>query len=472
MRIAIGGIAHETNTFSTLPTQTNDFRISEGDALVAGPFWRDLEAQGHTFVPLFAARATPSGPVARDAFTSLLDELIEGLIAAAASGPVDGVLLVLHGAMEVEGIGDGEAAILRAVRSALGEGVFIAVTLDLHANLAGEVVERSDLVTAYRTAPHRDVEETTHRATSLMVRCLESGIRPASAMVKLPLLVAGEAAVTEVEPARSLFARLVGIDRRPGILTSSILIGCAWTDSPYDSVGVVVCGTDRAASAAAADEIALEVWRVRERFAIDSETAELDEAIDLALASDLRPVFISDSGDNTTAGAAGDLPLVLSRLVERGVAGALVAGITDPAAVEHCLASTGDEEIDLLIGGKLDRTNGTPYACRGRVLASRRLPAPTGPRVLLRIGATDVVIQSDRHPFTQLDHFSDLGVSPESYHLIVVKEGYLFPELRDYAPRHIMAMTPGFGNQRLDRLPYEKLNRPIYPLDADTRWPA
>jgi len=468
VRIAIAGLAHETNTFSTLPTAYADFRAARGEALLDTPPWQ--QEPGHlTLFPICVAHASPSGLVTEDAFSRFVTEILDGLRAAL---PLDGVLLHLHGAMEVEHIRDGETAILRAVRDLIGPGPLIAVTLDLHANLAPDVVALSDIVTAYRTAPHRDVAATRERGARLLLDCLKSGVRPVTRMVKLPLLVAGEAAVTEVEPATALYARLPYYDALPGVLTSSILIGCAWTDSPHTSVSTVVTAADPAIAEAKARELAAEVWEARDRFAIDSPTASIDDAIRMAYASPVRPVFISDSGDNPTAGAAGDVPVFLARLVELDARDVLVAGMPAQDAVTACFAAGVGGQVDVELGGKLDRVSGYPY--RSEVTVKRLVPEAAGipRRALVSIGGVDVVLQSDRLPFTEMRHFHTMGVNPADYKAVVVKLGYLFPELRDYAPAHIMALSPGFGDQRLDRLPYRRLRRPIYPLDPNTAWPA
>ena len=140
--------------------------------------------------------------------------------------------LSLHGAMEVEGIGDGESDLVGAIRERVGDAALISVSLDLHGNIAPALVEAADLLTALRTAPHRDGEATRERALSHLVRCLREGIRPQAAMVKLPLMLPGEYAVTEVEPARSLYEMLAAIEAEPGIMDASLMIGCAWTNSP------------------------------------------------------------------------------------------------------------------------------------------------------------------------------------------------------------------------------------------------
>ena len=79
MRVAVGGIAHETNTFSTLPTEYSDFRRTEGPALVAGPGWEELRRREVEIIPIFSAHATPSGRVTCAAFERLLGELLSGL---------------------------------------------------------------------------------------------------------------------------------------------------------------------------------------------------------------------------------------------------------------------------------------------------------------------------------------------------------------------------------------------------------
>ncbi len=479
MKIALGGIAHETNTFSTLPTRLEDFTVMRGEELLSGTqsreFWQRAANAGHIAVPLFRAYATPSGKVTIHAFETLLAELVDGI---AAAMPLDGVLLYLHGAMEVESIGDGETAILEAVREVTGPDPLVAVTLDLHANLAPAVAAMVDIVTAYRTAPHRDSEETRLRGAGLLLRCLEDRVRPTVALVKLPLLVAGEAAVTEVSPTRELYAELPSRSEEEGIPDTSILIGCAWTDSSVTAVSAIACGTDPEKTERVAKEIAQKVWQRRAEFAIDSVCADPLEVVDLAVSYAERPVFVSDSGDNPTAGAAGDSPYFLEILLRRFGASlvdsdrseVLVAGIADTHAVSACMRSGVGAVIDLELGGKLDSVTCGPLSVQATVRKVFLGDAKFDDTVLVRVGGIDLVIQSQRPPFTDLADFSRLGLRPDGYGIIVVKLGYLFPELRDFAPRHIMALTPGFGDQRLERLPFARLTRPIYPLDQEARF--
>jgi microcystin degradation protein MlrC len=386
------------------------------------------------------------------------------------------VYLSLHGALEVEEIGDGDSDLVSSVRQLVGEEVLISVSLDLHANVSPVLVEKSDILTALRTAPHRDVAETRERAVQLLARSLREELRPAAALARPPVILAGESAVTDVEPARSLYAGLSEIDSSPGVLDCSLLIGCAWTDSPFTSTSVVVIAeSDEAVAKRHADELARQVWARRREFALDVEAASVDDSIRLAMAASERPVFISDSGDNVTAGAAGDTTLLAKRLVGLGARDALVAGIADPAAVRQCAAAGVGAEVRLSIGGKLDRANGKPFeaTCRVQHLSTRFADRTGGPdTALVRVDGVSIALTSDRWPFTNCADIVRAGVDPMTQKIVAVKLGYLFPDLRQHAARAIMALSPGTSDLRLDRLPFERLQRPIFPLDGEFDWGA
>ncbi len=470
LRIAFGGIAHETNTFSTLRTTLSHFNVRQGEELLERAdqreFWAAFRQEDVVPIPTLIASAPPYGLVKHDVYQQLKQELLARL---EASLPVDGVYLPIHGAMEVEQIGDGESDLTLAIRQTVGPNVPIFGALDLHGNIAPAVIEHTDLLTALRTAPHRDSRATGMRAVQKLIQTLRKHLHPAQAMVKVPLLLPGECAVTEVEPARSLYARLSEIEAAPGILDASLFIGCAWTDSPYTSVSAVaVAEEDVSLARQHAARLAAEVWEKRESFGPDVETASVDEAIALAAESKERPVFVSDSGDNITAGGAGDVPLLAERLMAAKRPRALVAGIADAAAVQACVQAGIGKSVTLSIGGKLDRVNSRPLRVTGEVISLTPESAPTN--ALLRAGHVDVVLSSGRREFTSFKRFYEVGTNPDDYDEVVVKLGYLFPELRDRAKRAIMALSPGFTDLRIEALPYHHVMRPIFPLDRDMTW--
>ncbi len=471
IRIAVGGFGHETNTFSPVWTEYDDFHFVRDAAILEDRLGLPGPPEGVEFLPTFVATALPSGLVRRTAYEQIKGELLRALQKFL---PVEGIYLDLHGAMEVEEVGDGETDLTRAVRALVGEDVLISVSLDLHGNISPALADNADILTAFRTAPHRDEEETRQRALALLVQALRQHLRPVSVLVKPPLLLAGESAVTEAEPARSLYARLTEIDQVPGIMDSSFLIGCAWTDSAYTSTSVIVVAErDGRLAQEQAVRLAREVWAQRHGFGFSVEVASVDESIRRAMASPERPVFISDSGDNVTAGGAGDIPLFVERLLALGAEDALVAGLADPEAVERCITAGEGTEITLTIGGKLDQVNGRPLPVTGRVQRVSVVPGVRGGKVTMaavRVGGVSIILTAGRQFFPDRASIAAAGVDPMQQKIVVVKQGYLFPDLYDHAPRAIMALSPGATTLRLDTLPYRRLQRPIFPLDSNFTW--
>lgn len=470
-RIAVGGISHETNTFSPVRTTYDDFEIIRGATLLEHVHGERWQQQGIDLAPTIIASALPNGLVLKEAYLRLKNELLHEM---AATLPVDGVFLSLHGAMEVEEIGDGEQDLVTAVRQLVGPDVRISISLDLHGNISPRLVQHAEILTAYRTAPHRDADQTRQRALGHLVNALQTGLQPRSALIRLPILLAGESAVTEVEPSRSLYSRLEKIERKPGMMDASLLIGCPWTDSPYTSVSVItVAQEDQALASQQAENLALEVWARRRDFVYGAETASVDEAVQLAIQSDERPVFISDSGDNVTAGAAGDIPLLAERLLAYGAEDALIVGLIDPDAVRKCAASGVGAELRLSLGGKLDRVNGHPLSVTGMV--EHLIPGTAGPdsepaMAVVKVAGVRIILTAGRRFFADRASIVAAGVDPMAQKIVVVKLGYLMPDLYDHAPRSIWALSPGATDLKLERLPYGRINRPIFPLDGIKNW--
>ena len=457
MRLAICGIRHETNTFSPLRAGIEDFDVRRGDEILADGPWRAFD--NVEWAPTLVSKAQPHGLVLREAYEAMAAELVERLCRVS---PVDGVYLDLHGAMEVEGMGDGERDLVCRVRDAVGDEIPIVASLDLHGNLAPEVVEKTNVLTALRTAPHVDRRETQTRAIGHLVRCLKEDIRPANAIVRLPMVLPGEHAATGVEPARSLYAGLQEAEAQPDVMDASIMIGCAWTDSPFTSAAAIVVSEHSEAAGEHAKRMAREIWRRRDEFAPDVVTLSVEDVVRRAVRETRSPVFLSDSGDNVTAGAAGDVPLVLKTLLDNGAPDAVVAGIADAGAVTRCLDAGVGAGLTLTVGGKLDRVNGSPLEVTGRVVSMNP------PRIaVFQVEGVRVVLTADRMPFLDLGAFEEANVNPREHEIVVVKHGYLAPELREIAGTSLMAVSPGCTTLALANLSYERIRRPVFPLDED-----
>ncbi len=463
MRIAVGGIHTECSTYSPVLMTVEDFRVLRGGDLLASEYFGFLEAAGVEHLPLMHARAVPGGPVSRVAYEAFKTEFLDRLKAVL---PVDGLYLAMHGAVNVEGMDDAEGDWIAAARSVVGEGCVVAASYDLHGNVSQRIIDQLDIFAAYRTAPHIDVRETMVRAWSLLVNALKSGKRPGIAWSPVPVLWPGERTSTEDEPAKSLYRALPEIDQRRGILDANLMIGYVWADEPRATACAVVTATDKQAAVCEAEKIALSYWEARNHFVFGPVTGPLDAMLDIAENASTGPVILADSADNPTGGGVGDRADVLKALLDRGFDGALVAGITDPPAVAACFAAGEDARIKLRIGGALDPSS-APVAIEAEVVLLYD-PGPADERqAVIKAGGVTVVLAARRRPYHNIADFERLRLDPRSVRILVVKSGYLSPELAPIANPNLMALTQGVVNQDIERLVSERRARPAFPFDRD-----
>jgi microcystin degradation protein MlrC len=462
MRIVIGGIATESCTFSPLPTRLDDFTLHRGEAFLNRyPFLGAFDAE---FVPLMWARALPGGSVEADTYRQIKAEYLDML---RANAPFDGVYLDLHGAMNVQGMDDAEGDWIASIREVVGDACPIAVSFDLHGNISRRVIEHLDVMSAYRTAPHVDVIETRRRAIQLLMNCLTTGVRPLRAWVQIPVVLPGEKTSTEWEPGASVYASLAESDPLPGVWDASLLVGYVWADEPRASATAIVTGTDREIITREASRIAQRYWDARAQFEFGVRSGSIDECIAWALEAAESCVFISDSGDNPTAGGAGDTPVFLGRLLANNVESAVVASIADGEAVSVCQAAGVGAEVNLSLGGKLDPRTSQPLPVAGRVLS---IMPGQNTEVVVQIGGVKVILTERRRPYHFIADFQRLGLEPLEHKIVVVKIGYLEPDLKRAAPLALLALSPGAVDQAIERLPFQRIRRPIYPLDKDMIW--
>jgi microcystin degradation protein MlrC len=463
MRIAVGGIHTECSTYSPVLMTVEDFRVLRDADLLGAEYFNFLDADGIEHVPLLHARAVPGGPVSRAAYEAFKEEFLEKLKAAL---PLDGLYLAMHGAINVEGMDDAEGDWISAARTVVGPDCPIAASYDLHGNVSQRIIDQLDIFAAYRTAPHIDVRETMERAWSMLVETLRTGTRPGVAWAKVPLLLPGECTSTEDEPAKSIYLGLPAFDALPGVLDANLMIGYVWADEPRATACAVVTGTDRQAASKAADAIALQYWNARENFGFGPVTGPLEEMLDIAAAAETSPVILADSADNPTGGGVGDRADVLRALIARNWQGALLAGITDRPAVESCFAAGEGAKLTLRIGGSLDPAS-TPAEVPATVLHLDDSGAAADRQAVVGVGAITIVLAARRRPYHNIEDFRRLGLDPKTVRLLVVKSGYLSPELAPIANPNLMALTDGVVNQDIANLASHRRARPVFPFDRD-----
>ncbi len=488
MRVALGAFMHESATFSHVPTDLGDFRLVSGDAFVdtvtddhgeCGGALAALTATGAVeIVPTVAAGATPSGRVRAAAYREIRRRLIDALEQARA---LDGVLLCLHGSTSVEDMDDAQGDLTAAVRRAVGPQVPIVATLDLHATPSDRVVESVDALVSYRTAPHRDIWETGVRAAALLERMLRQGVRPAMTIARVPLLLPGEFGQTGHEPMASLMAEARAAEAtRPEIWSVSVLQGYPWADlpEPYASVVVVADPGEYgvAAARATARRLQARFWEIRSDLYRSVDVRPVADALAEAriLADAGSLVYLSDSGDNPTAGADSDDARLLPSLLASGLDRVTFGAVADAPAARRAQALGPGGTLDLTVGG---HPSGRPEAgvrVQGEVAAVVD-DAEGGILVRIATGNTDLLISERRMGLRRPATLVSLGIDPAAPGSVhVLKSGYLFPELADLVARtpgarSILLATPGASALDLRLLPYRRVHRPVYPLDTEDR---
>jgi len=481
MRIFSGGIATETNTFAPMPTGMATFRDrgyypagTHPDQMFyfAGPLWAlrlRAKDKGLDVVEGLVAGAQPSGTTTRACYEALREELLADLRKAL---PVDMVLLGLHGAMVADGYDDCEGDLLQKVRAIVGPGVVVGAELDPHCHLTPAMVESADLLIAYKEYPHTDVLERALELVDLGAAIVEKRVRPVAATVDCEMIATVH---TSREPARSFVDRLQAMEGKDGVLSISIAHGFGWGDVPEMGTKVLVyTDGDEAKARALARRLADELIGMRDRLAPPSPS--IDAALDEALAVEGGPVVISDGADNPGGGAASDATFFLRRIVERGLRDVAIGPFWDPLAARIAIEAGVGARLALRIGGKVSPLSGDPIDLECMVKAIRlehvqsglsNTRVEMGASALVEANGVEILLCSLRNQAMGTDLFTGIGCDLATKKIVVVKSSQHFhASYSKIAKRVIYAAAPGAVTHDLRTLPYRKVRRPKWPLDA------
>lgn len=468
MRIVLGSMQCEGNSLTPIYTRYEDFDYAAGEAMYEKidvlPY---LRQRGIEAIPTIYAHALPGGAVVKEDFLRLANDLVDRI----PTDGIDGVWLFLHGAMYVEQIGSGDTYLVRMVREKVGPNIPISVAMDFHADNTDEIMTMVNCVTAFRTAPHTDHRRTQLHAMEMLVQCIEENILPRPQMARANVVICGDAVQTALAPLKGIMEAAEEMEKTiPGMLSVQVFNGQPWIDAPYMGPSFVVTHrNDTDVAKKCAERLAKMFYDARHNFKFLVETATAEEAIQMAMESDV-PVFLSDSGDNPTAGAAGDNAFLLNRLQKLGAKNVLVAGIADAASCDACYAAQIGDTLTLQVGGGLDPNSEKSTITgklihRGDILSYQRDNA--GPSATLDCGDITVVITKNRAAMCRPDIFQSIQLDWRPYQAVVVKLGYLFPELAQVAKRAILVFTPGGSTERLEDMHMKHIRRPMFPLDDD-----
>ena len=460
MKILVGSFQCESNTFSEAKAGKDSFYMLHGEEAKSKLFASHLfEEAGFEVVPLVYAVSLPSGMVTRECF----DEVLADFRAEAAKHPdADGIYLYLHGAMYVEGLGSGEEWTVKELRKTVGDTIPISVNQDFHANLSEGLVENVQAISGYRTAPHTDYDESEARAAVALMRILGDKAKTVPHFFRIRVQFA-DAAQTSVEPYVTVLRMVRELDADPRVVSASVFNGQPWVDAPFMSASVIVySGADHDEMHSKAKAIAdyYEQHKADLKFGVPALAP--DKVVD-AVGAMAKPVFVSDSGDNTTAGAGGRSAYLLKRLLGSGVK-TLFASIYCPEAWSRLESMKPGDRATLAIPKSDEYTDDVvlegEYVKKAKILGF--VGEESGEGVLFRVGSVDVVFASVRTSFTMKEHFSAMGVDSKDYDVVVVKQGYLWPGAAELAATQIFCMTPGTATNDFSTLPFRNLEGDYY----------
>ena len=463
MKVIVASFQCESNSKANLHPQKSDFEYFAGWDIFKKLVVKNIfEDAGFEIIPSIYANALPSATVERHIYEYYKEQIMDTV---RRNPDADGIYIYVHGSMEVDEIGSGELQLVKEIRQIVSRECLIAFTMDLHANITNELGQYVDIICGYKTAPHTDQPESQVRAATALTYCLQNGIKPHTYVQKIPMLVKGDTMLTRQEPLRSLEAETVLLEEREDIFGANLFFGHCWIDAPNTSASAVVSAADPDTARQIAKDLANKLWNTRReyRFRIEAELPE--ECVRRAIVGEEKRIFITDSGDNTTAGAEGTSEDILKLFLNaRPGKKTCVAGITDLEIVETLWNKKDGETVSV-----------EKLGCQGTIKAHGEIlgwaKEIIGRSLTISFDNVDAVFTEKRSAFIEKGNFDKANVDLLEYEIVVVKLGYLFEELKPYADRELFALSDGASCVELARLNLQRIARPMYPLE-DFEWIA
>ncbi|HAK47233.1 MAG TPA: hypothetical protein DCO79_15105 [Spirochaeta sp.] len=403
------------------------------------------------------------GPLEAALYERFKQEMIEGL---RAGGKLDGIYMVLHGAMGVEGMRDPEGDLLEAARSVVGD-IPIGISHDLHANITRRRVELADFIVGYKTNPHRDHFETGYHSMQILIDTVFGKINPVMEIRKIPMLTGGGMEVDFLSPMNKVFSWMKKRERDDDVLAISNFMVHIWLDDEeLGWTSVAVTDGDRELAVSIADELAMMDWAVKDVHMPDRLTAA--EAIKKAEKKKFSrlfgPMIICDSADAVGAGAPGENTWILRELIDSGTELRVHLPLRDrQAAIEAYGAGIG-EELSLNLGGTLDVVYNRPLEYTGTLIS--RHDTRYGKTAVVRYNNIYVVLTELAAAVNGPEYFTDIDLGVWNADIIVVKN--LFPFRYKFLLQNrgtLNVETPGTTSVNVYELDYHKVPRPVHPLD-------
>jgi microcystin degradation protein MlrC len=494
-RYVIALIKHETNTFSPIATPITAFGHGNGPAFgdaarlrftgtntPMGAYLDIAAREGAEIVTPVAAEAWPANKASRATF----EQLVRPLEDAVRQG-CDAALLDLHGAMVIEDCDDAEGEIVKRLR-VIAPDLPIAVTLDYHTNLSSDLVDNATVITGYKTYPHIDMYAVGKLAGDIMVRTLAGEIEPVMAWGWLPLLASIMRHAPEDGPSGDIVRYAREMEANGDVLAATFLASFPHADTPYTGVSAIVVGDAKRGGAAAAKAVCDRMLAIASQrraeyaFVAPPLVESVARAKRLGATATNGPVLLIDHCDNCGSGGAQDVMKVVAEILRQELDDVAIAPIRDAASVAQMIAAGVGNEVSLHLGGKTAMPSigleGEPLRVRGRVRAITdgefviTGPMYTGIRTflgrtaVLDTGRAQIVVTERAHEPMDLGVFTHCGIDPRRKKFVMLKSRIHYRAgFKPIAAHIVECAGAGVTNADLSVYRYEKLRRPIWPLD-------
>jgi microcystin degradation protein MlrC len=485
MKIAVGQIAHETNTFSSEITTLDHFESWEllyGEEIIknhrnvrdylGGIIDRSIELNLNV-IPTLSAFAMPSGTITKETKSYLISQLVNMI---KEEKELDGICLALHGAGVADGSDDLEGDVLAAIREAAGYDIPIVVTLDLHANVTEKMVKEADILLGVNYYPHVDSYERGVEAVDYLVKMIEGELKPSMYLEKLPLVI--PTSTTNLSPAKDINNICWAMEGKKDVVDCTFFHGFPYTDIPDLGVSVLtVTNNDPELAKSISKEVGSHIWEVKDQFF--PHMASPKEGIRKSVEIQGGPIVINETSDNPGGGTPGDGTFLLSAMIEDNLQNACFGFICDPEVVKEAHRAGVGSTIDTLLGGKTDRLHGEPIPVSAYVKALadgkfiqsspmwRGLKMDYGKSARLQVNGIDIIVCSKKSQTLDEQIFLLHGIDVSTYKVVALKSSQHFRAAFEPIAQEIITVdSPGLSSFQLDSFSFTRVKKGIYPITS------
>jgi microcystin degradation protein MlrC len=488
LRIGIVGCFHETNTFAPGITDIEDFlkdwyigkqsffSAFEGTKTSMGGIIDASHQFDFDLLPLFYTQAVPSSMVSKAAINNIMNEMLAQV--AANKNQLDGLIVILHGAMVSEEYQDTDGIILKKIREIIPD-MPIAVTIDLHANVSDEMVQLSDIMIGYKTYPHIDAYDRALKASCLLVKKIKEQIVPASYIERTNLLISPILMNTNYGPMKLLMDKAIQYESESDVLSISIIGGFAYADVFCAGATIIVI-TDGNIEKAKYLAKKLSQYMISLEREFQPKLYSLEQAKEIILHLEDSPAVLIESSDNVGAGTPGDATHTLKYLLDNDISYFLMV-LHDPEAVQFAITKGIGNKFDYSVGGKRDLKyrqqplHGEPVHLSGKIRLlsdgdyTHKGPYMAGMKAHMgrtAVISTDndsvIVLTEKRVAPWDVNHVKSLGIDPAEFKVIIVKAAVAWRSaFGDISKQAIEIDTPGASTSNLNHFKYTNIPKSI-----------